>query len=358
MMLEIDGDRKVSNPSKEDLRAAVLSLDVEKNGSGFIILSESDAIFIQSSGDQKIGFDLEYQDGTLKKPHRASNENFTADQIVEIFFDYSRGSTGWKKAVSSPVQAGKPPKSRSKSATDFEAAWGGFVFLLAWGGLIGWAGFQGLIKGHIFLNRSLISPEVDPWIYWGIVVGSLLLASASIGLGAWCLAYYYRNQAGTKNGFISIKRRLRLLANILLVGGGMLALMSAADVYSGWRIAANASSYRPTTMHIKNVEYQKGWIVGFGTVDGVREKIALREFAPDATSLQELETAIPHGTVLDVWYDPNAADIMIQGRFLRFLPRSYPLQNAFAVAIKRTLGWDGSMLLGLLLLAVSRKKPQ
>lgn len=364
MILDINGDRKVNNPTKDDIRTAVLSLDAEKSDTCFIILSASDGASIQSGGDKTIGFDFEYLDGISEKPHRAANEDFTADQIIEIFFDYSRGGVEWKKALSSPAQAAKPRKTKSRDSSEFEGAWLGFVFLLAWGGLVGWAGFRGLIDGHISLNGYPATPKVDSWIYWGIVAGSLLLGFTSIGLGTWLLTYYYRKLAGA-NQPVSMKRRLRLLGNILWFSGAGLALFSSVDVYNGWRIAANASSYRAATIRIEKVEYSRtggrhasSSLVGYGTVDGVEEKIGLREFAPEAMSQHELEAAIPRGTILDVWHDPSAARIMTQGLYLSFLPRSYPIQHAVAVAVKRTLAWDSALILGLVLFAFTRKKPE
>ena len=98
MTLDIDNDRKIENPTIDALRTAVQSLDVGKNGYGFVILGLTNMTYIQSSGDKKKGFDLEYQDGSLAKHYRAK-ESFTADQIVEIFWNYSQSGAEWKEAA-------------------------------------------------------------------------------------------------------------------------------------------------------------------------------------------------------------------------------------------------------------------
>jgi hypothetical protein len=98
MKLDINGDREIDNPTKETLRIAVESLDSGKSGSGFIILSSDEMTYIQSSGDVGNGFDLEYQEGSKKHHYRATGE-FTADQIVDILWDYASGGSEWRKSA-------------------------------------------------------------------------------------------------------------------------------------------------------------------------------------------------------------------------------------------------------------------
>ena len=53
---------------------------------------------IQSSGDQKAGFDLEYQEIDASR-HFPAKRDFTADKMVKAFVSYSSGSDDWKKVA-------------------------------------------------------------------------------------------------------------------------------------------------------------------------------------------------------------------------------------------------------------------
>ncbi|HEY8667488.1 MAG TPA: hypothetical protein VIL86_12535 [Tepidisphaeraceae bacterium] len=97
LTLDICGDRKIQNPTAADIRQAVFSLDTKK-GEAFIILGTSDQTYIQSSGDQKVGFDLEYQESDTKHHYRAK-EDFTADNVVQALVSYAMGSDDWKKTA-------------------------------------------------------------------------------------------------------------------------------------------------------------------------------------------------------------------------------------------------------------------
>jgi hypothetical protein len=98
LKLDINGEKEIDNPTKETLRIAVESLDSGTSGSGFVILSSDKMTYIQSSGDVGNGFDLEYQEGIKKHHYRAAGE-FTADQIVDILWDYASGGSEWRKAA-------------------------------------------------------------------------------------------------------------------------------------------------------------------------------------------------------------------------------------------------------------------
>jgi hypothetical protein len=55
--------------------------------------------YIQTSGDRKLGFDLEYQDGDKKRHYRAKRDNFTAEEIIKAMTSYSVGTDDWKKTA-------------------------------------------------------------------------------------------------------------------------------------------------------------------------------------------------------------------------------------------------------------------
>jgi hypothetical protein len=94
--LDICGDKKIQNPTEADIRQAISTLDTDKN-SAFLILETSDMTYIQSSGDKKLGFDLEYQDGDKKHHFRAKRDSFTAEEIIKAMTSYSAGTDDWKK---------------------------------------------------------------------------------------------------------------------------------------------------------------------------------------------------------------------------------------------------------------------
>jgi hypothetical protein len=93
--LDICGERKIQNPSEADIRQTVFALDTE-NGEAFLILGATDMTYIQTTGDQKVGFDLEYQESDTKHHYRATRD-LTADEVINALLSYSTGSDDWKK---------------------------------------------------------------------------------------------------------------------------------------------------------------------------------------------------------------------------------------------------------------------
>jgi hypothetical protein len=92
--LDICGDKTVQNPTEADIRSAVGSLNAKK-GDAFLIL-DSGTAFIQTSGDAKVGFDLEYREFNAAGQYRATRD-FTADEIVAVFGLFLNASGDWKK---------------------------------------------------------------------------------------------------------------------------------------------------------------------------------------------------------------------------------------------------------------------
>jgi hypothetical protein len=93
--LDICGDKKIQSPTEADIRQAVFALDTKK-GEAFLVLGPTDMTYIQTSGDQKVGFDLEYQETDAKHHYRAKRD-LTADEIVKVLSLYSTGSDEWKR---------------------------------------------------------------------------------------------------------------------------------------------------------------------------------------------------------------------------------------------------------------------
>jgi len=92
--LDICGDKKIENPTESDIRQAVFALDTKK-GDAFLILGPTDMTYIQTGGDQNVGFKLEYQETDTKHHYRA-NRDLTADEIVKALVAYSTGAEEWK----------------------------------------------------------------------------------------------------------------------------------------------------------------------------------------------------------------------------------------------------------------------
>ena len=92
--LDICGDKKIQNPTESDIRQAVFALDT-KEDDAFLILGPTEMTYIQTTGDQKFGFVLEYQETDAKHHYRAKR-NLTADEIVKALVSYSTGADDWK----------------------------------------------------------------------------------------------------------------------------------------------------------------------------------------------------------------------------------------------------------------------
>lgn len=95
--LDICGDKKIENPTEAEIRQAVLALDTTKN-EAFLVLGSTDMTYIQTGGDQKVGFDLEYQESDVRHHYRAKRD-FTAEEIVRILVSYAAGTDNWKKSA-------------------------------------------------------------------------------------------------------------------------------------------------------------------------------------------------------------------------------------------------------------------
>jgi len=95
MKLDICGERTLVDPSDADIRSALGALDAG-SGDAFLVLGATEMTYIQASGHRKRGFDLEYQDGSTDRHFRATNENFTIDDVAELLIAYRNGDYGWK----------------------------------------------------------------------------------------------------------------------------------------------------------------------------------------------------------------------------------------------------------------------
>lgn len=95
MVLDIRRARKIENPTDKQIETELWNLSTE-NEDCFAILGPSDMTYIQMSGDRSVGFDLEYQDGTVDAHFRATDEKITLDQVVRAFIAYRDADPNWK----------------------------------------------------------------------------------------------------------------------------------------------------------------------------------------------------------------------------------------------------------------------
>lgn len=95
MTLSLSSGHTFHNPTDEELRAALSTLDVRRDGEGFAMLARSERTYVQVSGDARIGFDLEYQEGSTRRHFRAKRTDYSLDEIVRIFGAYRDGSVRW-----------------------------------------------------------------------------------------------------------------------------------------------------------------------------------------------------------------------------------------------------------------------
>lgn len=95
MELDICGDKIIKKPSDQDIRNAFAGLDT-KTSAAFVILSRTTMTYIQAAGDRNVGFDLEYQDGTIEEHFKAKDKLMTIDDVVDAFIAYRNGDKNWK----------------------------------------------------------------------------------------------------------------------------------------------------------------------------------------------------------------------------------------------------------------------
>jgi hypothetical protein len=93
--LDICGERRLKDPTEATVEAAVGGLDAKK-GDAFLVLSTTDMDYIQTSGDARVGFDLEYQERDTDHHYRAKG-TLTAAEVVRALVSYRRGDAQWKE---------------------------------------------------------------------------------------------------------------------------------------------------------------------------------------------------------------------------------------------------------------------
>jgi hypothetical protein len=97
MTLEINGARWIQNPSDDEILNELANLRAE-DGDSFAILGATDITYIQVAGDHRVGFDLEYQDGSVDAHFKATDKNITLARVVEAFIAFRDGNAAWRSS--------------------------------------------------------------------------------------------------------------------------------------------------------------------------------------------------------------------------------------------------------------------
>ena len=93
--LEIAGVKKIPNPSEADIRVAVMAMDT-KRGGAFLVIAVSEVTYIQTSGDERLGFEMEYQETDVQHHYRAKRR-LNSEEVVKALASYATGNGDWKK---------------------------------------------------------------------------------------------------------------------------------------------------------------------------------------------------------------------------------------------------------------------
>ena len=94
MILELESGNTIKDPKYEDFPSALRELESEK--SLYAILESNSGEFIQTAGNKKDGYKIEYQEESIEK-HYQLEGRFTLEQVIRIFQQYAKGDNSWKE---------------------------------------------------------------------------------------------------------------------------------------------------------------------------------------------------------------------------------------------------------------------
>ena len=95
-ILELADDFKITGPTDEQIRQAIMSLDTAQDAAFAILGPRSDPnTYIQTTGDARSGFGLEHQAGDTKQHFMVATE-CDAEQIIAAFIAYRDGNDHWR----------------------------------------------------------------------------------------------------------------------------------------------------------------------------------------------------------------------------------------------------------------------
>lgn len=97
MELIVNGESLAGLVSDRQVEESIRSLTGD--GDSFVILARADHVYIQTSGDPKNGFVLEYRDGSEEEHYSCSTFNLTAEQIIRAFQSYLADDDKWRSEL-------------------------------------------------------------------------------------------------------------------------------------------------------------------------------------------------------------------------------------------------------------------
>ena len=98
MRIEVTGEEHSGSATEEQIVEA-LALLTGESGEAFAILSASEMTYIQTSGWPEVGFDLEYQEGSLEQHYRCTKESLNLAEITRAFKQYLRNDPSYKSEL-------------------------------------------------------------------------------------------------------------------------------------------------------------------------------------------------------------------------------------------------------------------
>lgn len=94
MILKLESGKTVENPKYEDFPKVLQELNDDV--SAFAILELDNNNFMQTTGNRKDGFIIEYQEGGIEN-HRQLKGHFSIEQVIDTFQKYSKNVNSWKQ---------------------------------------------------------------------------------------------------------------------------------------------------------------------------------------------------------------------------------------------------------------------
>ena len=96
-ILNICGNAIIADPTGNEIRKTILDLDTGRN-EAFVILcpSKDKTTYMKASGDQYIGFTLEYQGSDAKNQWRATG-NWDTERTIAALIAYRNNDEYWSR---------------------------------------------------------------------------------------------------------------------------------------------------------------------------------------------------------------------------------------------------------------------
>lgn len=95
MTLKLLDGRKIESPTEEQLRQILSAFQAGPDRDAFAILQRDTMTYLQVGGDPSIGFDMEYQEGSVDRHFRADRTDFSLDEVVRAMTAYRDGTIDW-----------------------------------------------------------------------------------------------------------------------------------------------------------------------------------------------------------------------------------------------------------------------